>query len=230
MSSLEIPDRRLIGAALMAVALITAGCKGSATPFGPDGARLVLIPESLTLEVGLPYPFQARLGETLIASTLLSWSSGSPSIATVDASGYVTCIVPGEALITGVVDAPDREEDPRDSTLVTCIPPTLIVTDTESWVHTHVIGVSPCPDPVLDLGIQNPSDAEVTVVITSDVAALRSDRGTLVLAPGGSATVSLFFDCSRRSTFTALVTLRARDAQGNSQVETVEVQVEVVSP
>jgi hypothetical protein len=115
MPSLGILERRLVGAALVA----GAGCTTpeSRSPFEADGTpRLQVMPEGLILEVGDSSSPRASLGDSPLASTVPTWSSADPS--TVDEAGTVGCVATGEALISAVVQNPERDEDARDSVIV----------------------------------------------------------------------------------------------------------------
>jgi hypothetical protein len=230
MSSLGCLERSLIGAVLMAGALAGAGCNGQdfSSPFDPDGSpRLLLVPTSLTMDVGEQSSIAARLGETGIDQSAATWSSADPSVASVDEQGNVTCVGTGTALITAVVPDPAGGDDLRDSLIVTCNTPPPFKIDVDSFTHRHVIGVSPCPDPVGDVTITNPTGAQVAVEIASDKPGLSVDRGAVSLRSGESATLRLFFNCSVRESFIARVTLTSTDAAGRAHERTVLVDVTV---
>jgi hypothetical protein len=230
MSRLGSLERSLIGAVLMAGALAGAGCDGQdfSSPFDPDGTpRLLLAPTSLTMEVGQMSSVFARLGDTGIEAATAAWSSSDPFVATVDQQGKVTCVGTGSALITAVVPDPAGGEDLRDSLGVTCNAPPPFRIDVDSFRHRHVIGQSPCPDPVGDVTISNPTGAQVAVEIASSHPGLTISRQNASLRPGESATLRLFFNCSVRENFTARVTLTSTGADGETHEETVTVEVTV---
>lgn len=232
MWSLGTRGRRLVGVSLMAVAAAGAECGGQdfRSPFDPDGtARLQLSPDSLMMELGETSRVSARLGGSFIAGATATWSTADPLVATVDGEGNVTCVGTGEVLITAVLPDSEREDDPRDSVLVTCVAPARIRLDEDAISDHHVVGESPCPDPVGEVTITNPTAGALTVQVTSDNPAIVSDLDRIELGPGESVTMTLFFDCSVRSTVTAAVTVSATDALGNAHFETVFVEVSVAS-
>ena len=230
MSSPGSPEQSLVGAVLIAGALVGAGCNGQdfSSPFDPDGSpRLLLAPTSLTMAVGEESSVSARLGETGIDESAATWTSADPTVATVDGQGVVTCVGTGTALITAVVPDPSGGEDLRDSLVVTCNAPPPFKIDVDSFRHRHVIGESPCPDLVGEVTIANPAAAQVVVEIASSHPGLAVSRDSASIRPGESVTLRLFFNCSVRESFTARVTLTSTDAQGNTHVETVDVEVTV---
>ena len=76
----------------------TAECKVTVNPI--PVSSIVLDQTELTLEVGKTATLVATVGPDDATDKTVSWSSSNPAVASVDASGVVTAIKSGEAVIT----------------------------------------------------------------------------------------------------------------------------------
>ena len=79
--------------------------KGANVSFSPQKevikvTGLLLTPKTLTLSVDQTYSLDARIQPSGASNQNISWSSTNESVATVDATGLVTAISEGEAVIT----------------------------------------------------------------------------------------------------------------------------------
>lgn len=77
---------------------LTAECKVTVNPI--PVSSIVLDQTELTLEVGKTVALVATVGPENATDKSVSWSSSNPAVASVDASGVVTAIKSGEAVIT----------------------------------------------------------------------------------------------------------------------------------
>lgn len=87
--------------ALVAAALLLAGC-GGGTPTGNNGVEVVIItPSTLSVGVGGVDSLAAiAIGSGGSAvTTAIAWRSLAPTVATVTAAGKVTGVVPGSAMV-----------------------------------------------------------------------------------------------------------------------------------
>jgi hypothetical protein len=140
-------------------------------------ARTVVTPEAASLELGASMTLTAlayNSRDSLLSGRAVSWSSRSPSVAIVDATGRVTAQAAGLAWIRGTV------ENRSDSTLVTVTAsPTLPASD---------------PAQVTDLRVTATTSSSVTIAFTevSDGSGQPANYGLLV----GSPTVAFTGDLS----------------------------------
>jgi hypothetical protein len=231
---MSIPGSRnpkmVLAVAAAIVGLLETGCDSQEVldAFGADvPLHLEVTPPALTLEVDRSASLGARLNGSTVDAGGLGWLSDNPQVATVDATGRVTCVGVGTARITATLDNPGANDASAGAT-VNCVGPRLIALDTDSIRQVHVVGQSPCPDRVGQFTIANRSTRPVTVEVDlGAMAPLRSSVRRVRLGPDQSAVVELDFDCSVRSSFQAQATVTATDDDGRTQTATVAVEVTV---
>ncbi len=98
----------------MTVLCLAAGmaCSGDGGPtstniIGEDVARVVVSPSTLQLAAGLSAQFTVELftaQNALLAGRPVTWSSSSPSVATVSQSGMVTSVAGGSTTISATAE------------------------------------------------------------------------------------------------------------------------------
>jgi hypothetical protein len=222
--------RSHLGFGLLAlVGLLGAACpppSPTAAAMGADGPpRLDLSPTAVSVDVGASTVLMPRLDGSPFAADAPSWSTSDPGVAIVDGMGNVTCVGPGTATITASLEGAGQ---PAGATSrVTCIAVTLIRLSETRLAYEHEVGRSPCPDIVGEFTVTNTSDEPVVVEAVSGNSALRVLVNGLRLEPGQSLSVRVLFDCSRRTSFEADVTVRASTDGGSSRSQTAVVPVMV---
>jgi len=188
--------------------------------------RLDLVPPAVSMRVGLSAPLTPRLEGTALSGEIPSWSTSDPQVATVDAAGNVTCVGPGTATITALIDQSGPDDSVGRAT-VTCLAPPLLELDVARLELEHVVGQSGCPDSLEPFSVTNPGTVPVVVEVASGNPALRASTGSVRLEPGQTALVELLFDCSTRTSFSTTVDVTATADDGSSEVASVDVTVTI---
>lgn len=190
-------------------------------------ARLDLMPQSTTLFVGQRTSFTARLnGSLLIPGESTTWRSSDPAVATVDSAGNVTCVGPGTASISAVIDRPGPD-DSGDTASVTCVEPQLVELSTARVEYRHSKSQNLCPDAAGGFSITNRSSGTVTLALTSSHPALSPSAAGARLAPGETLMVDLRFDCSTLGSFVSQLTIAATADSGSVQTAVLPVAVTI---
>lgn len=114
---------------LPALTLVLAGCnnqnKGKSTPSGDSGQvvqveSVTVTPDTLNLEAGQTATLAATVKPVSVENKDVVWSTNDPAVATVDASGKVTAVGEGTAVITATSAA---DESKKGSSTVTVTEP-----------------------------------------------------------------------------------------------------------
>ncbi|MBR0439267.1 MAG: Ig domain-containing protein [Bacilli bacterium] len=104
---------------LPALTLVLAGCnnqnKGKSTPSSDSGEvvgveSVTVTPNTLNLEAGQTATLAATVKPVSVENKDVVWSTNNPAAATVDASGKVTAVGEGTAVITATSDADETKK------------------------------------------------------------------------------------------------------------------------
>ena len=129
-----VSSQGLVSARVPGVARITALSDGKTavstiTVIAVPVAQVRVLPENANVTVGNTRALQAEARSAsgnVISDRTTTWTSGAPSIATVNASGVVTAVAPGTAIIvatvSGVSGSATIQVQPRSVALVTITP------------------------------------------------------------------------------------------------------------
>jgi len=114
---------------------------GGTTPPPPVVATVTITPDGAALTVGGTQAFTAAAtdaGGTLIPGTTFAWSSDTPAVATVSASGLVTAVAPGSARV--IAAAPNGVADTVTITVTALPPPPPLPAVRFSEIHYDNVG------------------------------------------------------------------------------------------
>ena len=115
----EIIMNKKILLLLPALTLVLAGCnnqnKGKSTPSSDSGEvvgveSVTVTPNTLNLEAGQTATLAATVKPVSVENKDVVWSTNNPAAATVDASGKVTAVGEGTAVITATSDADESKK------------------------------------------------------------------------------------------------------------------------
>ncbi|MDZ8117803.1 Ig-like domain-containing protein [Pontiella sp. NLcol2] len=154
-------------------------------PFVPFGvAEVAVHPAARVIRAGETAPLTKTVYPANAATQTVSWSSDNPSVATVDASGVVTAVAEGTALIT----ATSTDGGLTDTSIIT-VPPPIAVTEVELAPANRLIAVGDTVqlnETVLPSAAADPS---VTWTSLNPAVATVSSSGLVTGVAGGSAQI-----------------------------------------
>lgn len=125
-SSSGVVTTRAPGEVRIAASVLGKSAVATVTIAARDVASVVVTPASLSMRVGLTTPLQVQTldadGASLTGRTV-TWTSGNPSVATVNSQGVVTALSPGAATITAT-----SEERTGQAAVTVTLPPVQTIT------------------------------------------------------------------------------------------------------
>lgn len=132
---------------LPALALVLGGCNSKVTPSNPSSGgdsgdvaveSVEVAPSEVEVEVGLTAQLAATVKPITVENKDVTWSSDNEAIATVDASGKVTGVAGGEAVITATAAADQTKKGTCAVTVVAPIP--YIIETTPDLTREYRLG------------------------------------------------------------------------------------------
>jgi len=204
-----------------AVALSASNCqrKGTPTNDGPPVSLSVTPAGPITLNVGQTAQIAASTTNFAPPGPSVTYSSSTPSVATVSATGLVTCAGAGTTTITvraAGVDSSGATHTLDSAIQVICsgTAPTpsgeILQVTPATLSFSHTVGTTACPQSIgpLHLSTQRNENVSVTLAV-SGTSALNLGQATATLGPSGSADVGVNFNCSTQTNFHATIVLNA---------------------
>ena len=200
---------RAVGILPLIAAALTLSCT-EVLVSAVDVAHVEIEPHSLSLMVGDSARMNARLVDAAgneLGGRTISWSSGTPEVAAIDAEGRVRALAPGSAAITAT------SEGARDEVMVAIAARPALVLDPVSVTLTARAGGPPPPTATVLVA----ANATATELSLSTGYAPGQPVGWLVASLTGSSTPAILtLNVSTAGlaagTYDATVTVDARDA------------------
>ncbi len=184
-STSGVVTTRAPGEVRIAASIVGKSAVATLTIAARDVASVVVTPASLSMRVGLTTPLQVQTldadGGSLTGRTV-TWSSGNPSVATVDAQGVVTALSPGAATITATSEGRSGQ-----AAVTVTLPPVQTITVTPSR-DTIAVGTERAHSAELRDGDGNVLTGRIVAWSSSDnsVAAVSSNGIVSGIAPGST--------------------------------------------
>lgn len=104
----------------------------------------------------------------------------------------------------------------------------LFTAGQQAIVHTHVFGVSNCPDPIGSFPFTN--NCSQSVMVDLEFGRIFSPSAPLTVNPGATVQVPISFDCGTDQSFSEVVGLRVTGPNGVSTGDGPPVTVNIVDP
>lgn len=126
----EIMNKKIL-LLLPALALVLGGCNSKVTPANPSSSddsgdvaveSVEVAPSEIEIEAGLTAQLAATVKPITVENKDVTWSSNDETVATVDASGIVTGVAGGTAVITATAAADQTKKGTSTVTVVAPIP------------------------------------------------------------------------------------------------------------
>lgn len=168
------------------------------------------------------------INNNVITGRTISFASLAPTVATVSATGLVSAVAPGSAVIMISV-----EGSSITSVITVTNPPLASVTPT-SMGQTHTFGQSSCPQSIGTITVTNTSGASVNFSANVPHASLRltvaagtpSSSVSGGIGVGSTAQIAVTFNCASSQSVVSTVTVTVRNL-ANTVIETYNVSVNV---